>query len=527
MRIAAIFSDHMVLQRDKEGFFFGETDREGTLSVTIDNISIEERVEKGAFSLSMPSHKAGGPYIMTIVMKYDDGSEEEKIINDIYFGEVWIVNGQSNIEFEIQNAEGGSFELETADLPEIRYFKSIKAPVVDDALLEAEKSLHWKPLQNGDFRDMSGVGYFFAKKLHEELNKGLSKDVPGLVIGMVDCYQGGSSISCWLSKDSLLKYPEGKLYMDEFEEAIKGQTEEDYERLLNAYNNLVQEHLEKAAKAKANNPDITPEELAAVAGDYPWPPPAGLKSAFRPCGLYHTMIERIAPFASRGLIYYQGEEDAGRHERYRVLLEELIDLYRESFRDGDLPMVIIQLPMFIGRGAEDTREWAMIRKAQEEAVDSKEGTYLVNLIDCGEYDNVHPVDKKTPGERTAVRVLKDIYGSNEGALEPVFKKVSVIDGGYKIEFENTYGKLILSDNKLIDLRKEGEVYTGPEHIYGFEIRVKCTEDYHPADASISGDAVIIKTTEEVSELRYGFFNYGKVNLYNDRMLPVRPFDYLL
>ena len=239
------------------------------------------------------------------------------------------------------------------------------------------------------------------------------------------------------------------------------------------------------------------------------------------------MIERIAPFASRGLIYYQGEEDAGRHERYRVLLEELIDLYRESFRDSELPMVIIQLPMFIGRGAEDTREWAMIRKAQEEAVDSKEGTYLVNLIDCGEYDNVHPVDKKTPGERTAVRVMKDIYGSNEGALEPEFKKVSVIDGGYKIEFENTYGKLILSDNKLIDLRKEGEVYTGPEHIYGFEIRVKCTEDYHPADASISGDAVIIKTSEEVSELRYGFFNYGKVNLYNDRMLPVRPFDYLL
>ncbi|MBR1674185.1 MAG: hypothetical protein IJ703_04400 [Eubacterium sp.] len=555
MRLAAIFSDHMVLQRDKTFFIFGETEKAVYVSVKIDDIEADVFVSAGAFTIGMPKHAAGGPYVMTVRACVEKDAEPvfEKKIRDVYFGEVWIENGQSNIEFEIQNAEGGLKELEEANLPKVRYFKSIKTPVVDEAVIEAEAQQTWHQLKNGDFRDMSGVGYFFAKKLHAEL------DVP---IGIVDCYQGGTSISCWLAEERLAKYEEGRKYQEEFEESIKGQTEEEYNRLLLTYNEMVENHLTLAAEAKAKNPDITPEELSAAAGDYPWPPPMGLKSAFRPSGLYHTMIERIAPFQSRGLIYYQGEEDAVKYDRYEPLLKELMTEYRETFMDSGLPIAILQLPMFIGRGAEDKREWAYIRKAQDNAVKATEGALLVSLIDCGEYDNVHPVDKKTPGERTAARILKDVYGLEAGGSEPELieaaeisdtSEVSIVSdgsvaaegeqsGGYRyvLQFSNAGDGLITADNKLIDLRKElssessasaGDASgadNAADHIFGFEICLKDSGEWTvPADVSIDNDKVIIGSSEELDGIRYGFFDYGKVNLYNKAMMPVRPFEYLV
>jgi len=533
MRLAAFFSDHMVLQRDKEVRVFGESEKKTVIKITIDNTSLEKEVTAGEFVISLPAHPAGGPYTMTVTDTSDPVSTKE--IRDVYFGEVWIDNGQSNIEFEIQNARGGTEELSSADLPLIRYFKCIKTPVIDDEVLLAEDHQSWTPLTDGRFRDMSGVAYFFAKKLHADLS------VP---IGMVDCYQGGTSVSCWLSEERLSAHSEGRIYIDAFNKAVEGQTPEDYNRKLLIYNQMVADHLEKERAAKAANPDITPEELSAVAGDYPWPPPMGLESAFRPSGLYHTMLKRIMPYTSRGLLYYQGEEDSGKASGYCTLLKELIDEFRTGFSDYALPVVILQLPMFISRNSEDMRDWAYLREAQSKAVSETEGTCLIPLIDLGEYDNVHPVDKKTPGERTETEVLYEIYkDKNAGAPHAEFDYAENINKGVLLHFRNTLGKLILKDNELIDLRNETK--NTADHIYGFEVRLAGEENYIVPKAEIKGDTVLLsvadprgtmpmsadvpKDTEllssacNIEEIRYGFFNYGKVNLCNGAGLPVAPF----
>ena len=526
MRLAAVFSDHMVFQKDKKICIFGESEKAYHLKISIDDLSAGEDIEEGVFRVFLPEHPAGGPYTLTVDVYpagvCEPGEEVDPVrrisISDVYFGEVWIANGQSNIEFEIQNSDGGEEELLNADYPDIRYFKSIKSPVVDDALTEAEKSLRWHTLQNGDFREMSGVGYFFAKKLHEET---------GEVVGMIDCYQGGTSISCWLNEDVLLSCPEGRMYQDEFLESVKGQTEEDYERLLLQYNEMVDRHLRLSAQAKADDPDISPEELKAIAGDYPWPPPPGLKSAFRPCGLYHSMLERIAPFQTRGLIYYQGEEDAGKYDRYEILLNKLVDEYRELFMDEALPVAIIQLPMFIGRGEEDSRNWAYMRRIQENVEKAKDGVFMVSLIDCGEYDNVHPTDKKTPGERTALRALYSVYGSSKGSREPGLKGISeqqLTDGfRYTISFNDADEGLNIRDNVLMDLRCENPD-NDSEHIYGFEVLPENEYWKVPEKVYISDSDIVIENSHRVKEIRYAFFNYGKVNLYGGNSMPVRQFD---
>lgn len=533
MRLAAIFSDHMVLQRDKEIRVFGESEKKTVINITIDNTSLEKEVAAGEFVISLPAHPAGGPYTMTVTDTSDPGSTKE--IRDVYYGEVWIDNGQSNMEFEIQNARGGAEELSSADLPLIRYFKCIKTPVIDDDVLLAEQNQSWTPLTDGRFRDMSGVAYFFAKKLHGDLS------VP---VGMVDCCQGGSSISCWLDEERLSAHPEGRVYIDAFEKAIEGQTQEDYDRNLRTYNRMVEDYKEKARTAKVKNPYITSEELSAVAGDFPWPPPMGLESTFRPGGLYHTMLERIMPYTARGILYYQGEEDSEKASGYSALLRELIDEFRAGFSEDDLPVVILQLPMFLERNKEDKREWAHLREAQAKTVAETDGTYLIPLIDLGEYDNVHPEDKKTPGERTETEVLYEIYkDKNAGAPHAEFDYAENINKGVLLHFRNTLGKLILKDNELIDLRNETK--NAVDHIYGFEVRLAGEENYIVPEAEIKGDTVLLsvadprgtmpmsadvpKDTEllssacNIEEIRYGFFNYGKVNLCNSAGLPVAPF----
>ena len=512
MRLAAIFKEHMVLQREKEVRIFGEAKSGNVIRVEIDGITAESASTDGHFIVRLPKHAAGGPYTMTVT---EIGVNETVIeIGDVYYGEVWIENGQSNIEFELQNSDGGEAELSEADFPLIRYFKCIKTPVIDDEVLQQEDGLEWKDFREGHFRDVSGIGYFFAKKLYAALK------VP---VGIIDCYQGGTSISCWLSEERLQKYPEGRVYQEEFASAIEGQSEEDYDRLLLEYNAMVEKHLTLAAEAKAKNPEITPEELTEVAGDYPWPPPKGLRSAFRPSGLYHTMLERIAPIAARGILYYQGEEDSRRASGYAVLLSELIREFRALFDEKKLPVVILQLPMFIGRNEEDKRDWAYLREAQERAVLSSEATMLVPLIDCGEYDNVHPTDKKTPGERTAACVLEEIYEDHRDGVKCMqVREIQWKRGELLLQFANTYGRLKTCENALLDLRKEGS--SGEDgHIYGFEVYISGQKAWVVPKVTVQGEELRIEAKEPIEGIRYGFFNYGKVNLYNAVGQPLCPF----
>ena len=113
MRLAAIFSDHMVLQRDKEIRVFGESEKKTVIKITIDNTSLEKEVAAGKFVISLPAHPAGGPYTMTVTDTSDPGSTKE--IRDVYYGEVWIDNGQSNMEFELHNDKNGEKECARRD----------------------------------------------------------------------------------------------------------------------------------------------------------------------------------------------------------------------------------------------------------------------------------------------------------------------------------------------------------------------------------------------------------------------------
>ncbi len=119
------------------------------------------------------------------------------------------------------------------------------------------------------------------------------------------------------------------------------------------------------------------------------------------------------PYSLAGFLWYQGEEDEQYCGFYRELLGMMIGEWRALWSEN-LPFLIVQLPQWIdGKTAADGNDpmrWPVLREAQWDAAQSIDNVYAICTIDCGEYDNIHPLDKRTPGERLANCALRQIYG---------------------------------------------------------------------------------------------------------------------
>jgi len=514
MKLAAIFSDNMVLQRDEAVAVFGTISGKERIEITIDDIHIEREIGEGApeddsyrlsepdispkeqmfsrgamevpegekdFVVMLPPHKAGGPYTLTV--KSESETYEFK---NVMYGEVWLMNGQSNIEMEVQTCAGGRDEVKSFSSDKLRFYNVPKMPLVNDELLQQEEYTAWRICDKHDFLDMSAIGYYFGRHLEEEMD---------VTVGIVDCYVGGTSVTCWLSKDNIDKEPAAKHYVDEYIGIIESKSDEVYEKEIADYQ--AQVDLWCAGQDEnGDNPNM----------DFPWPPPMGYKSNYRPAGIYYSMIKRVVPFTVKGIVYYQGEEDTYRTDDYESLLSRLITEYREDWRSSSLPVYIVQLPRFQGDG-DDTVNWAILRAAQEKTTKDMSDAYLVCIIDCGEKDDIHPKDKKTPGVRIAKKALEDIYGMDTMSENMELSAVEKVADGVRLTFTNTYGS----------------VKVDGQDVSGFEVS-KDGENWHSIDgAEISGDSILIKCDADTAYIRYGFFNWGDVNVFNAAGTPLVPF----
>lgn len=519
MQLAPIFTDNMVLQREKEVFIFGESECSEIITVKIDDTETTYNAEKGWWYFALPAHQAGGPYDMVVTSRSSDMEGEEVVIRNVMYGEVFLNNGQSNIEFELKDSEGGLESIEEDNYPDIRYFNVFKTGSVYEAIKNKDL-LSWKQAKDKSFGDISAIGYYYALRLHKEL---------GVAIGMIDCYVGGTSITCWLSKERLESSLYGKAYYDEYYAAI----EKLPDNAVELYEKTVEEYDKKTEEIQRRIKGISASEIVDAIGKYPWPPPQSEDSLFRLAALERAMLKTVYSYTLRSAVYYQGEEDAvnnfknlektGRNDYYYSFLEALIEEYRSMFRDDKLPVILIQLPMYI-EDKEDKRDWAYIREAQDSFAEAHVGVFLTALTDTGEYFNVHPLDKKTPGMRVAGTILEKVFDIPVG-LEMSIKDINREGESIVLYFNNTYGEIKTMENSLFDLRNEDvDEAESDTHVYGFEICSEVGMWYQPK-VCIEGDRLIIKEKEKVTGVRYGFFNYGKVNLYNSKGLPLKQFCY--
>lgn len=188
LKLARLFSDHVVLQRQKPIPVWGWAKPKEKVTITLaDQKQIATADAAGKWMVKLNAMEAGGPHQMTITAK--SGTLQ---VNDILLGEVWLCSGQSNMEWPVKRADNYNAEKKNADFPQIRHFF-----VAHEVTLSPQTDLktgEWKICNEENVGDFTAVGFFFARELYQKLN---------IPIGLLHSSWGGSQIEGWISKEAM------------------------------------------------------------------------------------------------------------------------------------------------------------------------------------------------------------------------------------------------------------------------------------------------------------------------------------
>lgn len=563
IKLPAIFKDHAVFQRDKEFRVWGDTDsNEININIYDEDGAVINKCtvtsKDGCFIAKMSPVEAGGPFRLEI-----NGTDDAIVLDDVYFGDVWLAGGQSNMEFKLRDSKDASEEIGESDNDRIRFYNVPQIAWLGAELEQAEAASEWQPCNSAIAGDQSAVAYYFAKALTEESE--------GIMIGIINCSWGGTSASAWMSRDKLLEYKETAQYINAYDEAVKDLTGEAYEEAYAEYV-IYQAEFDKNVGnyyMTAENP--TWEEAISLFGENKYPGPMGPKNWTRPCGLYETMIKRIVPYGLMGCIFYQGEEDDNRPYSYKRLLTSLIEQWREDFLDKNLPFIVTQLPIFANEGEDDYKNWPFIREAQYE-VGETVGNGCAVVLEAGEYHNIHPTNKETVGYRLAFQALRKVYGclSRWEACGPEYDSSFTSGDSLYVDLKCCESGLMINgdDDFLTDVHMmdylpsdsgfeiagcDGVYYTAKAQVlrgetvsddntgtealdnsFGSESDDEVNDFYDPLyddepdqTASSLGSILTLKlTSDRVREPKYARYfwkNYGKVRIFGANGIPLAPF----
>lgn len=240
-------------------------------------------------------------------------------------------------------------------------------------------------------------------------------------------------------------------------------------------------------------------------------PPSPPRPQDFPTVLYNAMVHPLIPYGIRGVIWYQGESNAGRAYQYRTLFAEMIRDWRAQWGQGDVPFLFVQLANFMEPQTDpnEASAWAELREAQAMALDLP-NTGMAVTIDIGEADDIHPRNKTDVGERLARWALANTYGRDNLVYSgPLYRRMEQAGDSIRIHFDHAQGGLATS---------------GGEPPRGFVI-AGADRAFVQAEAQIDGNTVVVFSpdVQDPVAVRYGWANNPDVNLYNQAGLPAVPF----
>lgn len=230
-----------------------------------------------------------------------------------------------------------------------------------------------------------------------------------------------------------------------------------------------------------------------------------------PTALYNAMLAPATPYTIKGFLWYQGEANTGNANQYAALMPALIKDWRTKWGQGDLPFLYVQLPNYMDvQYLPSESQWAATREAQLKAL-SVPNTGMAVAIDLGEWNDIHPDNKKDVGERLSLLADQLAYGNKSMvASGPLYDTVLIEGNRMKIRFHHVGGGLITNDGEA----------PGEFAIAGAD------KKFVWAKAKIEGNQVIVWNDAIAQPLyvRYAWAdNPANPNLYNKEGLPASPF----
>ena len=496
MKTAAIFSDNMVLQRGKPVRIFGSCaagSRPINVSIPELCISAEAVINGCEWETILPPMDACD--CCTVEIKC---GAIKIVYRNVAIGEVWLCGGQSNMEYELHNDKNGAEELKNCSRENVRFYYTPKRPVIDDEHRRSFAASRWDMPSADKAQAWSAVGWYFAKALSRKL---------GVTVGLIGCNWGGTSASAWVRREYLSRDERLKPYIADYESAISGKSDE---KMLTEYSDYLEYHAEwqkRVDKAYKDSPNIKWADVERLCGKNLYPGPMGIGNPMRPCGLHDTMIDYVRPYTLAGFLWYQGESDDHHPHEYCALLSTLIEEWRDEWHDSELPFLIVQLPMFKYKEDPDNKKWAVIREAQAKVFRTVKNTGLAVALDCGEFNNIHPVDKSQVGQRLYLQALSEVYGLAErkDTLPPLFRDFVPYGNRAVLRFSNCTGFIVRGE-------LNGFEAAGPDGVFV------------PAKALINDSEITLTAgVTAVTAVRYKWTNYAEVELFGINGIPVLPF----
>ncbi|MEJ2195574.1 MAG: sialate O-acetylesterase [Ignavibacteriaceae bacterium] len=223
------------------------------------------------------------------------------------------------------------------------------------------------------------------------------------------------------------------------------------------------------------------------------------------------MIAPLINYSIRGVIWYQGESNAGRPFDYFNLFSAMINDWRNNWNKGNFPFLFVQLPNYMDvKNQPSESGWAMLREAQLQTL-SVPNTGMAVTIDIGEWSDIHPLDKKDVGERLFLAAEKVAYDDKDVIYSgPIYQSMKVEGNKIILTFTNIGSGL--------EAKGDGELKS-------FAI-AGADKQFIWAKAKIEGDNVIVWSDEVSNPIaaRYAWAdNPVNANLYNKEGLPASPF----
>jgi sialate O-acetylesterase len=208
--------------------------------------------------------------------------------------------------------------------------------------------------------------------------------------------------------------------------------------------------------------------------------------------MFNGMISPVSPYKICAVIYYQGESDVGHPNRYALEFRALVNDWRKSWKEKQLPIIYVQLAGFSdGNIKKQGTQWAEFREVQRQAMEI-ENTAMIQAYDVGEYNDLHPMDKKTLGMRAALAVHKLVYGEKEECTGPQVRKIR-LDRDKRV--------YAVFDQPL----QTGSKKDGCELVSEVELR-KANGDYKRAYVTVDGNEICawLSDGEEPTGIRYAW-----------------------
>jgi len=505
LKLPAVFSDNMVLQRNEPVKVWGWDAPGAVVSVEFSGQKHSSPVDAAGRWMVCLDPLEATKNSATMTVSSSDKSERRDIRN-ILVGDVWFCSGQSNMEIPVSSSLNAQKEIAAAECPEIRLLKVRK----DVALVAKEDVVPEKPWSvctPGSVADFSAVAYYFGREIQRE---------SGIPIGLIQSSWGGTPIEPWIPVAAMESDPECANVLKPWREMEKGVPDyashfdkyvEERKKELQELNRVLWQWMlrQKEAKEKGaafNEPAPQPRQ----------PPLPGHQNT--PGGLFHAMVSPLAPFAIRGVIWYQGESNANQVESaelYGKQLPMLIKSWREAWSRPELPFYFVEIANYsaVQKEPREAGGWPVLRDMQLQTWKTVPHTGMAAAIDLGEADNIHPPNKQEVGRRLALHALKNEYGKDIPVSGPVLRAVRREGGKVMLDFEHVDG----------DLEARG----GQPR--GFAL-ADTSGKWHWAEAEITGEGISLRSDKVSlpSAVTYGWASNPIGNLYSKQTtLPLVPF----